>query len=137
MKARYLPALAMTAVAVAAFLPAGCGSSGGQQTQTTTPAAATSTFGTDDAAAQLAAQTLLRNAQMGEESYFTAHGAYPATAAQLKSADPRLSPRVSVISGNAGGYQISATASDSRGTVYTIRKSGGRVTYFDNNGNPW
>ncbi len=135
MKTRYLPALAMAAVAVAAVLPAGCGS--GQQTQTVTPAAATSTFGTDDAAAQLAAQTLLRNTQAGEESYFAAHGAYPATAAQLRSADPRLSPQVSVISGDAGGYQISVTASDSGRTIYTIRKSGGRVTYVDNNGNPW
>ena len=130
--------LSLAVAVILAAAPLGCSS--GQEDQTQTAQASGTTTAVDntrDRAARLAAQTQLRNAQTDEAMYFTENQTYAPTAVALKTADPRLSPKVKVVRGDAASFEISITADDSQGTVYIIRTTGPRTDRVDGSGNNW
>ncbi len=88
-------------------------------------------------AAELAAQTQLRNAETGEEEYFGRHQAFAPSAAALRAEFPHLSPRLKVVKGSATGFEISIQADDPSKTAYIIRKTGDLIERVDSNGQPW
>ena len=122
---------------MAASLTACGGGSQNAQTTASTITGAASTITAPDRAARLAAQTQIEQARVDEEAYFRAHQAYAVSAAALKGADPRLSPKIEVIRGDSGGYEIRVRAADAAGTVYIIRKSGDLTERVDSSGNSW
>lgn len=88
-------------------------------------------------AARLAAETQLRSAQSAQDTYFLRHQTYAATAEQLRSAGVPLSPKVTVVSGDGKGYEISVVVNDGDGTKLTVRKTDTGVDRTDSRGNSW
>lgn len=124
-------------IAVLVFT-AGCGESSDSGTSTGSTSASTSTSNTSqDRAARLAAQSQLRNAQMAQEEYYVENERYAGTAAELKTIDEKLNPKLEVISGGARGYEMKITANDSSQTVYILRQTESRIERVDGEGNPW
>ena len=128
--------LIVSAAALAASLSA-CGSGSDRQSRMQTGWTGAVTVPAEDLAAQLAAQTQLETAAADEESFFRTHDTYAGTAAELKKEDPRLSPKVKVVSGSVDGFEVDIQAGDSTGTVFTIRKSGDLTHRIDNHHNSW
>ncbi len=88
-------------------------------------------------AAELAAQTQLRNVQTDENEYFSTHQAYAPSAAALRELDPHINPKVNIVKGGADNFEINIEADDSQKTVYIIRKTGDLIERVDSNGHPW
>lgn len=125
-----IPALLLAAPAFS------CGDDSGNVTAaTSTTAKKVNTVA--DQAARLAAETQLRSAQSAQDTYFLRHQTYAATAEQLRSAGVPLSPKVTVISGDGTGYEMSVAVNDQDGTTLTIRKTDTGVDRTDSRGNSW
>ncbi len=134
-------AILLAAAALLSPLSFACGgdtgtvTAGGMPTNTT--GAGSGTAASQDRAAQLAAQTQLRNAQTDQESYYTVNRRYAATSGELRTVDPHLNTRVQVTNGSSDGYEMSIIADDSAHSVFIIRKAGGETEQVDGKGNPW
>ncbi len=79
------------------------------------------------------AQSMVKAAQVDEETYATSHdGAYATTAAQLQAIDPSLSDTTAATLNapanvSSNGYQVSATAVNT-GDTFTITENNGQQT---------
>lgn len=122
--------LALMVMAAAACGSAEEGTVTGEQAVDTTSAA-------NDRSALLAAESILQSAQSLQEAYYQTTGSYAATIDELKVVSPKINPKLEVVSGDANGYEVRITASDSNNTVLILRKSGEVVDHVDGNGNPW
>jgi hypothetical protein len=90
-----------------------------------------------DRAAIVAAQTMLQKAQTAQEAFFSRNQRYASTIEDLKKEDSGVSPRVTISSGDAAGYEMRIEASDSARTTLVIRKSGSRVERTKSSGGGW
>lgn len=115
----------------------GCGDTTDTSTSTGTASAPATATTPQDHAAQLAAQSQLRNAQMAQEAFFAEKERYASTTAELKGMDAHLNPKIELISGTASTFEMKITANDTSHTVYIIRRTASRIERVDGEGNPW
>jgi len=74
---------------------------------------------------------------MAQEQYYVENERYAKTAAELKSIDSHLNPKIEITSGSAHTYEMKLTASDSQNTIFILRQTGNRVERVDGEGDPW
>lgn len=113
-----------------------CGSDGGD-TAATSGSATKTVASQAEQAARLAAQTQLKSAQSAQDTYFSLHQTYAATAEQLRGAGVPLSPRVKVVSGDSKGYEMSVEVNNQEHTTLSVKKTESRIEHTDSDGNSW